>query len=127
MKQVSQRLRDGQLRVLDVPAPQLDDWKVLVRTQASLVSAGTERAKVEGAVHAVQSGPLGANGVPGSITLPNGHTVPFNPLKDVAFHALSNAYSIAYVVCGVAALTAALIAAVILGGRSHTSDFGDPD
>jgi predicted dehydrogenase/threonine dehydrogenase-like Zn-dependent dehydrogenase len=47
MKQVSQRLRDGQLRVLDVPAPQLDDWKVLVRTHASLVSAGTERAKVE--------------------------------------------------------------------------------
>lgn len=47
MKQVSQRLRDGQLRVVDVPAPQLDDWKVLVRTHASLVSAGTERAKVE--------------------------------------------------------------------------------
>ena len=47
MKQVSQRLRDGQLRVLEVPAPQLDDWKVLVRTHASLVSAGTERAKVE--------------------------------------------------------------------------------
>jgi predicted dehydrogenase/threonine dehydrogenase-like Zn-dependent dehydrogenase len=47
MKQVSQRLRDGQLRVLDVPTPQLDDWKVLVRTHASLVSAGTERAKVE--------------------------------------------------------------------------------
>jgi MFS family permease len=95
--------------------------------QAPAHAPAAERAKVEGAVHAVQSGPLGANGVPGSITLPNGHTVPFNPLKDVAFHALSNAYSIAYVVCGVAALTAALIAAVILGGRSHTSDFGDPD
>jgi predicted dehydrogenase/threonine dehydrogenase-like Zn-dependent dehydrogenase len=47
MKQVSQRLRDGELPVVDVPAPQLDDWKVLVRTHASLVSAGTERAKVE--------------------------------------------------------------------------------
>jgi threonine dehydrogenase-like Zn-dependent dehydrogenase len=47
MKQIGQRLRDGQLRVLEVPAPQLDDWKVLVRTHASLVSAGTERAKVE--------------------------------------------------------------------------------
>jgi threonine dehydrogenase-like Zn-dependent dehydrogenase len=47
MKQVAQRLKDGELRVVDVPEPQLDDWKVLVRTRASLVSAGTERAKVE--------------------------------------------------------------------------------
>jgi polar amino acid transport system substrate-binding protein len=47
MKQVAQRLKHGELRVVDVPAPQLDDWKVLVRTRASLVSAGTERAKVE--------------------------------------------------------------------------------
>ena len=47
MKQLAQRLKDGELRVLDVPPPELDDWKVLVRTQASLVSVGTERAKVE--------------------------------------------------------------------------------
>src|ERR687898_1185516 len=47
MKQLGQRMKDGELRVLDVPAPELDDWKVLVRTGASLVSAGTERAKVE--------------------------------------------------------------------------------
>ena len=47
MKQLAQRLKDGELRVIDVPAPELDDWKALVRTEASLVSAGTERAKVE--------------------------------------------------------------------------------
>jgi predicted dehydrogenase/threonine dehydrogenase-like Zn-dependent dehydrogenase len=47
MKQLAQRLKDGELRVVDVPAPALDEWKVLVRTAASLVSAGTERAKVE--------------------------------------------------------------------------------
>jgi len=47
MKQLAQRMRDGELRVVDVPTPELDDWKVLVRTEASLVSAGTERAKVE--------------------------------------------------------------------------------
>jgi predicted dehydrogenase/threonine dehydrogenase-like Zn-dependent dehydrogenase len=47
MKQLAQRLKDGELRVVDVPAPELDEWKVLVRTEASLVSAGTERAKVE--------------------------------------------------------------------------------
>jgi predicted dehydrogenase/threonine dehydrogenase-like Zn-dependent dehydrogenase len=47
MKQLAQRLKDGELRVVDVPVPELDDWKVLVRTHASLVSAGTEGAKVE--------------------------------------------------------------------------------
>jgi predicted dehydrogenase len=47
MKQIAQRIKDGKLRVMDVPIPQIDDWKVLVRTEASLVSAGTERAKVE--------------------------------------------------------------------------------
>lgn len=47
MKQLAQRLKDGELRVLDVPPPALDEWKVLVRTRASLISMGTERAKVE--------------------------------------------------------------------------------
>jgi predicted dehydrogenase/threonine dehydrogenase-like Zn-dependent dehydrogenase len=47
MKQLTQRMKDGELRVVDVPPPELDEWKVLVRTGASLVSAGTERAKVE--------------------------------------------------------------------------------
>jgi predicted dehydrogenase/threonine dehydrogenase-like Zn-dependent dehydrogenase len=47
MKQVAQRLKDGEIRVVDVPEPQLDEWRVLVRTRASVVSAGTERAKVE--------------------------------------------------------------------------------
>ena len=41
-------------------------------------------------------------------------TVPFNPLKDVAFHALGHAYSIGYLVCGLAALVAALLAAAAL-------------
>lgn len=47
MKQLAQRMKDGELRTVDVPPPELDDWKVLVRTHASLVSAGTERAKVD--------------------------------------------------------------------------------
>jgi uncharacterized membrane protein len=45
--------------------------------------------------------------------------VPFNPLKDVAFHALGHAYSIGYVICGVAALVAALLAVTALHGRAH--------
>lgn len=39
-----------------------------------------------------------------SRSAPNGHVQPFNPLKDVAFHALSSAYFIGYLVCGLAAL-----------------------
>jgi predicted dehydrogenase/threonine dehydrogenase-like Zn-dependent dehydrogenase len=47
MKRVAQRLRDGELRVVDSPEPELRATSVLVRTEASLVSAGTERAKVQ--------------------------------------------------------------------------------
>ncbi|MEO9140104.1 MAG: hypothetical protein ABI345_13690 [Jatrophihabitans sp.] len=45
--------------------------------------------------------------------------MPFNPLKDVAFHALDHAYAIGYVVCGVSALVAAGLAALVLQGVSH--------
>jgi predicted MFS family arabinose efflux permease len=84
-----------------------------------------QRPEVEGAVHAVNSGPLGANGVPATVKLPDGSTIPFNPLKDVAFHALSNAYAVGYLVCGIAALVAALIAVVVLGGRTHANEVAD--
>jgi predicted dehydrogenase/threonine dehydrogenase-like Zn-dependent dehydrogenase len=47
MKQVTQRLRDGSIEVLDVPAPELSPHGVLVDVRASLLSAGTERSKVE--------------------------------------------------------------------------------
>ncbi len=43
MKQVLQNLKNGKTEVLDVPVPQLKQGSVLVRTAASLVSAGTER------------------------------------------------------------------------------------
>jgi MFS family permease len=64
---------------------------------------------------AVNSGPLGANAIPN----------PPNPLKDVAFHALSHGYALGYLVCGIAGLVAALIAALMLGGRAHTHAFVD--
>lgn len=72
-------------------------------------ATGAQKAALEAAVGAVQSGPLGANAVPGSIEV-NGTSVPFNPLKDVAFAALDHAYSFGYVVCGIATLVAAVIA-----------------
>ncbi len=47
MKQLLQDARTGELRVAEVPAPQLLPGCVLVRVEASLVSAGTERASAE--------------------------------------------------------------------------------
>jgi len=47
MKQIVQTQRDGKLRVVETPAPALRPGGVLVRTAFSLISAGTERAKVE--------------------------------------------------------------------------------
>ncbi len=47
MKQVLQSIRSGDVQVADVPTPVVPDNGVLVRTIASLVSAGTERMVVE--------------------------------------------------------------------------------
>jgi polar amino acid transport system substrate-binding protein len=47
MKQVIQDLRARELRVADVPPPAAQSGRVLVRTAASLISAGTERMTVE--------------------------------------------------------------------------------
>jgi predicted dehydrogenase/threonine dehydrogenase-like Zn-dependent dehydrogenase len=47
MKQLLQDVRTGELKVAEVPAPQLLPGCVLVRVAASLVSAGTERASAE--------------------------------------------------------------------------------
>jgi hypothetical protein len=63
--------------------------------------------------------------VPATVTVQGGHVVSFNPLKDVAFHALSHAYSAGYVICGVAALAAALLAFAGLRGSAHETQL-DP-
>src|ERR1044072_4733619 len=47
MKQVLQNRKTGRPFVGDVPVPALQRGRVLVRTVASLISAGTERAAVE--------------------------------------------------------------------------------
>jgi hypothetical protein len=92
---------------------------------AAATAPAAQKPQLEAAIGAVNSGPLGANAVPGSIKLPTGQTVPFNPLKDVAFHALDNAYSLGYIVCGVSALFAALLAAVLLGGHTHETQISE--
>lgn len=47
MKQVLQNFKSGELAVSDVPSPVVRSNGVLVRTRASLISAGTERSVVE--------------------------------------------------------------------------------
>jgi predicted dehydrogenase/threonine dehydrogenase-like Zn-dependent dehydrogenase len=46
MKQILQNRRNGLVEVADVPAPAVRRGRLLVRTAASLISAGTERAAV---------------------------------------------------------------------------------
>ncbi len=80
-----------------------------------------QRASVAGAVHAVQSGPLGANAVPATVTQPNGQVLPFNPLKQVAFDALSHSYALGFLLSGAAALVAALLTATAMRAQADDS------
>ena len=43
MYQVTQKLRDGKIKVLEVPYPSLEKGCILVRNHYSLISAGTEK------------------------------------------------------------------------------------
>jgi MFS family permease len=93
--------------------------QALQHFNASAATApANQRQAVEGAIAAVNSGPLGANAVPATVSLPNGSTVPFNPLKETAFHALGNAYSLGYLLVGLCALAAAVITVFFIRGRS---------
>ena len=47
MKQVTQTLRTGEIHIADVPVPTLQDSFVLVRNTASVISAGTEKTKID--------------------------------------------------------------------------------
>jgi len=47
MKQILQNYKTGELRLADVPRPALRAKGVLVATRASLISAGTEKMKVD--------------------------------------------------------------------------------
>jgi len=47
MKQVTQKLKSGEIAVNEVPLPSLKDSWVLVRTHVSVISAGTEKSKID--------------------------------------------------------------------------------
>jgi len=47
MKTVMQSYKTGELKVIETPPPQLKDGYVLIRNQHSLISAGTEKTKID--------------------------------------------------------------------------------
>lgn len=47
MKQILQNLKSGETTLIEVPCPAVGRGAVLVKTQNSLISAGTERMLVE--------------------------------------------------------------------------------
>ena len=49
MKQIAQNYKTGELALLEVPVPTCRPGGVLVRSEFSLISSGTERMKVEDA------------------------------------------------------------------------------
>ncbi|CAB1064759.1 Sorbitol dehydrogenase (EC [Olavius sp. associated proteobacterium Delta 1] len=49
MDQLTQKLKDGQMQVLEVPEPALPDGNLLIQNMYSLVSAGTEGSTVKAA------------------------------------------------------------------------------
>jgi len=49
MKQLTQKLKTGNMRVLEVPIPSLGKGQILVRNYYSIISAGTEGGTVKAA------------------------------------------------------------------------------
>jgi len=49
MQQLTQKLKDGKMQILEVAVPSLQKSHVLVKTHYSLVSAGTEASTVSAA------------------------------------------------------------------------------
>ena len=47
MRQITQNYKNGELRLEEVPAPQLSSGRVLVKVLYSLISAGTEKTKID--------------------------------------------------------------------------------
>ncbi len=90
--------------------------------------SGAAQAAQEGAVHAVQSGPLGANAVPAT-AIADGRVIALNPLKTVAFDALSHAYSLGFILSGAAALLGALLTAIAMRAEGDDTllDLEQPD
>ena len=49
MQQLTQKLKSGQMRILDVPPPSMRKGYILVKNHYSIISSGTEASTVEAA------------------------------------------------------------------------------
>ena len=49
MEQLTQKLKDGAMQIIEVPVPRIQPGMVLVRNYYSLISAGTEGSSVKAA------------------------------------------------------------------------------
>ena len=49
MKQLAQKLKNGQMEILEIPIPSVQKGRALVKNYFSLVSAGTEASTVKAA------------------------------------------------------------------------------
>ena len=47
MKQIFQNLKDGKIILDEVPVPNVDSNSVLIKTEKSLISSGTERSLID--------------------------------------------------------------------------------
>src|SRR3990167_6776387 len=47
MKQLTQKMKTGELSLLEVPKPIIHERAVLVKNQYSVISAGTEKSKID--------------------------------------------------------------------------------
>lgn len=47
MKQVFQNIKNGQIVIDEVPIPSIEEKSVLIKTEKSLISAGTEKSLIE--------------------------------------------------------------------------------
>ena len=83
MKQITQRLRDGRIDVIDIPPPALTPDGVLVDVRASLLSAGTERTKIQtGQAEPARQGALAPRpGPPGRGQGPPGRAARHRPRR----------------------------------------------
>jgi hypothetical protein len=49
MKQITQKLRNGQIKIKNVPVPMMHKGNILVKNHYSLISSGTEASTVNSA------------------------------------------------------------------------------
>jgi predicted dehydrogenase/threonine dehydrogenase-like Zn-dependent dehydrogenase len=116
MRQILQSLRTGATDVADVPAPSVQKRQVLIRTNRTLVSAGTERMLVEfgqaGWIEKARQQPDKVRAV-----LTKMSTDGVVPTMEAVFNKLDQPLPLGYCNVGVALETGAGVSGIVVGDR----------